>query len=171
MPKKIYKIGSSGFMLAEVIISSTLISIILVTLFILLNRLNLKYELREKYYDIDTAYLTGEVNNLLINDGSINTFISNKESTLVSGEITSIKTLEESYESSLKVKARTYFSLYNENDITALKDKNNNKTFGDYIDYLGRNLDFSLEFKYVIVGEMCQREDSDICHYYTLKVR
>ena len=61
MSKNIYKIGNKGFMLGEVVVVSSVVAAVLVTMFIAINRLSSAYETRNTYYDIDAAYLAGEV--------------------------------------------------------------------------------------------------------------
>ena len=47
------KLNKKGFMLAEVVVSASVIAVILVTLYIGLNRMTSAYETRNRYYDID----------------------------------------------------------------------------------------------------------------------
>ena len=60
------KLNKKGFMLAEVVVSASVIAVILVTLYIGLNRMTSAYEKRNRYYDIDAQHVAMEVNDALI---------------------------------------------------------------------------------------------------------
>jgi len=158
------KLNRKGFMLAEVIVVSVVIGVVLVTLFTSLSRMSSAYETRNRYYDIDSAYIAEEINDSLIRSGEVNTLISSGNSTVITSS--SLTTFKNFYTAS-SVKA--YFALYTSNGISNLKSKNSNNTFKDYIDYLGGNLIFNNDYLYVILVERCKT--SDDCYYYTFKVR
>ena len=171
------KLNKKGFMLAEVVVVSVVIATTLVTLYVALNRLISAFDTRNTYYDIDAAYLTVEVNNILIENGIINTLLSESEpqikevSSDTSNEYLDVKNFVGLYSGNKKV----YFSPYNKNKIDSIKadkdkeNKNNNQTFIDYIDYLSDNLNYGDPYTYVIISEICDGDNN--CRYYTLKVR
>lgn len=160
------KLNKKGFTLAEVIVVSVVIVTVLVTLFTALNRLVSAFETRNRYYDIDAAYLAVEVNNILIEDGTINTLLSQEESGPTHLNDSDINNISNYYKDDCNV----YFSLYNSDEIAKIsKLASVNQTLKEYIEYLNGNLNYDEEYNYVIISEMCQTEDD--CYYYTLKVR
>lgn len=171
------KLNKKGFMLAEVIVVSVVIITVLVTLFTALNRLISAYDIRSTYYDIDAAYLTVEVNDILVSNGYINDIINNGVSddlyfimhdVGLRDEFDYLQSLFNMYE---EYNIICYFSLYTSSDITTLKNKSTHQTFKDYTDYLSGNLVFDDDYTYVIIIEMCEKENTDSCKHYTLKVR
>ena len=156
------KLNNRGFMLAEVVVVSVVIATVLVTLYVALNRLTSAFETRNTYYDVNTAYLAAEVNNILVEDGSINDLILAKDIKDLSSDMSDILEL---YSGNKKV----YFSPYS-NYIVEIKNESDNQTFKDYIDYLNDNFNYNGEYSYVIIAEMCVSDRTD-CHYYTLRVR
>lgn len=166
------KLNKKGFMLAEVVVVSVVIATALVTLFIALNRLISAFETRNRYHDIDAAYLAVEVNDILVENGIINTLILNQEikdvSSDTSDEYSNVSEFINFYSGNKKV----YFSPYSNDKINLIKDESVNKTFKDYIDYLNDNLDYDDEdtYMYVIISEICDDTNNN-CLYYALKVR
>jgi len=164
------KLNKKGFMLAEVVVVSVVIATVLVTLFTALNRLSSAFETRNRYYDIDAAYLAVEVNNILIRSGEINALInSDTYSHLTNDEITNYT---EFILDELLLFNSAFYAPYPKANDEILNMKNLegvSQTFKDYIDYLNGNLDYDDEYNYVIISEICQTRDD--CYYYALKVR
>ena len=52
-------------MLAEVVVVSAVISTVLVTMYIAINRVSSAYETRNSYYDIDALFFAEEINDLI----------------------------------------------------------------------------------------------------------
>lgn len=167
------KLNKKGFTLAEVIVVSVVIVTVLVTLFTALNRLVSAFETRNRYYDIDAAYLAVEVNNLLIKNKKINSLVATGKTTsltvvnLNDANITYIKNYYKEDENNSTV--NTIFSLYNKDKIKEIERLISNQTSKDYIEYLNDNLNYEDNYTYVIISELCQTKDD--CRYYTLKVR
>lgn len=159
------KIGNKGFTLVEVVIVSVVIVTILVTLFIGLNRTSEAFATRNRYYDIDTLYIASNVNKLLIKEDSTNNFLSSDYSYL--NDITRVQNLLSSYNYSA---INAYSVKYKSSSIVSLKGEVTNQTFKDYLDYLSYHLDFNSDYTYMIVTEV-QKDNSDDCYYYALKVR
>lgn len=158
------KINNKGFMLAEVVVVSVVIAMILVTSFTGLNKISRAFETRSKYFDIDSEYFAIEVNNYLTQSGKINVLINDGSSTDIDGE--SIQDITAVYVTYGYVSVAAYFSLYNEAKINTLTGKT---TFDDYIKYFTGHYDFSEDYTYVIITEMCKTEDD--CRYYGYRVR
>ena len=66
---KLTKLGRKGFMLAEVVVVSAVISTVLVTMYIAINRVSSAYETRNSYYDIDALFFAEEINDLIKDKG------------------------------------------------------------------------------------------------------
>lgn len=152
------KFGRKGFMMAEVVVVSVVIAVVLITLFTGLNRVSSAYEKRDRYYDIDALYLAMMANDALIENGSINNLINDGTSTIIEANDEEVK---------LYKNVNLYFSLYGKDK---LKDLSTTKeTTKEFIDYLGTKFDFKDYYNYVIISEICKNDDD--CYYYALKVR
>ena len=185
------KFNRKGFMLAEVVVVSAIISIVLVTLFTGLNRVVFTYNKRNKYYDIDTAYIANEINELIIEDGSVNTLIKNSSNGKLSSLISNVsqdsnnkvKEFETAALESFNTKVTSYFSLYDKNEVEKLKDsiasqinpniKDNStlNTTKEYMEYILNKLNYQEDYTYIIIVEYQKTSDINDCYYYTLKVR
>ena len=160
------KFGRKGFMMAEVVVVSVVIAVVLITLFTGLNRVSSAYEKRDRYYDIDALYLTMMANDALIENGSINNLINDGTSTIIEAN-DDVNLLLNTYNND---DVNLYFSLYEKGKIDELKDLPNTKeTTKEFIDYLGTKFDFNDDYNYVIISEICKNVDD--CYYYALKVR
>ena len=167
------KLSNKGFMLAEVVIVASVISTVLVFLFISINRMSNAYNTRNRYYDIDAMYAAMEVNDYLIRNNLIETIDT-------SGELTSV--LEQSDYNELEeqllylydgVFISVYYVNYYPNDLSLLNSSITNKrALNDYLDYLSDNLDFeNEEYEYLIIVELRNETDLDDARFYTLKVK
>ena len=164
------KFGRKGFMMAEVVVVSVVIAVVLITLFTGLNRVSSAYEKRDRYYDIDALYLAMMANDALIENGSINNLINNGTSTIIEAN-DDVNLLLNTYNND---DVNLYFSLYEKGKIDELKDlsttkETTKKTTKEFIDYLKDKFDFNDDYNYVIISEICKNVDD--CYYYALKVR
>ena len=159
------KFGRKGFMMAEVVVVSVVIAVVLITLFTGLNRVSSAYEKRDRYYDIDALYLAMMANDILIKSGDINTIIKTGNSIKITNN--DVNLLLNTYNNDA---VNLYFSLYEKGKIDKLKDLSTTKeTTKEFIDYLGTKFDFNDDYNYVIISEICKNVDD--CYYYALKVR
>ena len=159
------KFGRKGFMMAEVVVVSVVIAVVLITLFTGLNRVSSAYEKRDRYYDIDALYLAMMANDILIKSGDINTIIKTGNSIKITNN--DVNLLLNTYNND---DVNLYFSLYEKGKIDELKDLSTTKeTTKEFIDYLGTKFDFNDDYNYVIISEICKNDDD--CYYYALKVR
>ena len=164
------KFGRKGFMMAEVVVVSVVIAVVLITLFTGLNRVSSAYEKRDRYYDIDALYLAMMANDALIENGSINNLINDGTSTIIEAN-DDVNLLLNTYNND---DVNLYFSLYEKGKIDELKDlstteETTKETTKEFIDYLGTKFDFNGDYNYVIISEICKNVDD--CYYYALKVR
>lgn len=172
------KLNRKGFMLAEVVVVAVVIATVLVTLFAGLNNVSSAYEIRNRYYDIDSLYVAMEVNDILLREfGTLNDEIIDF-SGVIYGNISqsldeNIKKFDTFYYYNVKDTIISYISPYNVDDILSLSapDGKTNNTFSEYLNYLSGNLDFSADYDYIIIVERRENNDIDDCYYYALKLK
>ena len=168
---KFSKLNNKGFMLVEVVITSSVIAATLVGLFITLNKVSSSYEKRNRYYDLDAQQLAIEFNE----------FAKENTITLPVGIIDKYTIGQEKiekYETSfgplltnLNRYCRIYTASYNKDSISNLVDSNSTESFKDYIEYLKNSFDSNTAYSYVVIVEMWNREDKNNYYYYALKVK
>ena len=145
-------------MLAEVVVVSAVISTVLVTMYIAINRVSSAYETRNSYYDIDALFFAEEINDL-IKDKELQT-----DSNPNSNPKLSLGDLSTAYQS-LGYKANGYYITPSTLNNT-IEDK---QTLKDFMSYLKSKLSNDNNYKYIIVSELCTPDDD--CRYYALKVK
>lgn len=141
-------------MLAEVVVVSAVISTVLVTMYIAINRVSSAYETRNSYYDIDALFFAEEINDL----------IKDKEPQTDSNSKLSLGDLSTAYQS-LGYKANGYYITPS----TLNNTIEGKQTLKDFMSYLKSKLSNDNNYKYIIVSELCTPDDD--CRYYALKVK
>ena len=157
------KKNNKGFMLAEVVVTSTLLLTIMVSLFFTFNKIYVRYERLTKYKNIDGFYAIDNFLEYIFNTTSndnINKILekkgTNKYIYIINNEICQIANT--TYCNKLK---KTYnitnLLLINEvkDDIDNLDKTTYNKTFIEYFDYLKKYYPFD-EYaanSYLVVAE------------------
>lgn len=141
-------------MLAEVVVVSAVISTVLVTMYIAINRVSSAYETRNSYYDIDALFFAEEINDL----------IKDKEPQTDSNSKLSLGDLSTAYQS-LGYKASGYYITPS----TLNNTIEGKQTLKDFMSYLKSKLNNDNNYKYIIVSELCTPDDD--CRYYALKVK
>ena len=138
--------NNKGFMLVEVIITSTVILTGMILFYSSFNSLFSKYKEREVYHDIDAFYATKEMINALL-ENNLNTFL-NTNSDLETVNLIENGTCNESENNyinknnfcttlkNLYQVKNMIFTYYDENVLKNKKEKLTNETFKDYIDYI-----------------------------------
>jgi len=161
------KLDRKGFMLAEVVIVSVVVATVLVTLFTGLKNVSSAYQTRNRYYDVDSLYAAMDINDILIKNNS--TFINSSTAL----ELINDSDINQFYDFYKKTgySIKSYLVPYNNEQMLALKDLNNNITFDEYIDYLGGNISFNENYNYIIIVERTNINDKDDCYYYALKLK
>lgn len=156
------KLGRNGFMLVEVVVVSAVISTVLVTMFIAINRVSSAYSTRDSYNSVDALYLAMAENDILRENTGLSDLICNKSN---AREITD-SSLKGAYNSIGSI--NLYYSPYDSGKVLSLK--NNKATFDGFIDYIDNKLDYSnTNYNYLIIAELCKTEDD--CYYYALKLK
>ena len=163
------KLNRKGFMLAEVVVSASVVAVVLVTMYIGINRMTAAYGKRNRYYDLDAQELAMVVNDTIRNNGSDVTF--DNSGILLSEQISSkyskTKELFDLYKNNLKYNNNVYI-VKDKNGFNTMKSLNINQSFKDYIDYFVSKTSFDEEYSYFIVVELEKGSDY---YYYTLKVK
>lgn len=170
------KLNKKGFMLAEVVITSSVVAVILVTIYIGINRMNNAYDKRNRYYDIDAQQVAMEVNDLLkrnytaidifndYNKDYISLITIEEDNEIGYDEILNI------YNKKFKTPPKVYL-VNNEQGFKDLKKEQSNNLFKDYTDYyINKYKDDLSSYSYFVVVEL-QKKDENDCYYYTLKVK
>lgn len=167
------KLNRKGFMLAEVVVSASVVAAVLVTMYIGINRMTAAYDKRNRYYDLDAQQVAMEVNDLLKRDSEqkLNNFTS------LTDNYYSLEDIENNYQvnyselkdvfSSLGENINTYY-VKNEDGFNTMKSLNINQSFKDYLDYFISKTNFDENYSYFIVVEL---ENGSDYYYYTLKVK
>lgn len=145
-------------MLAEVVVVSAVISTVLVTMYIAINRVSSAYETRNSYYDIDALFFAEEINDL----------IKDKELQKDSNSKLSLGDLSTAYQN------QDYLNYKEANGYYITPSTLNNtiegkQTLKDFMSYLKTKLSNDNNYTYIIVSELCTHDDD--CRYYALKVK
>lgn len=171
------KLNKKGFMLAEVVVSASVIAVILVTLYIGLNRMTSAYETRNRYYDVDAQQVAMEVNDALIRGNYLDSVKSsaNTSSNYIYNMSDEFAADYQGFHDQLKSNfdyydVQVFFSLYADDKLGELKEVYKTASFGNYIDYLLDKIDFNESYSYFIVVEL-QKKDVNDCYYYALRVK
>lgn len=161
------KLNRKGFMLAEVVVSASVVAVVLVTMYIGINRMTAAYDKRNRYYDLDAQQVAMEVNDLLKRDSEQNNFTS------LTDNYYSLEDIEVNYSklkdvfNSLVENINTYY-VKNEDGFNTMKSLNINQSFKDYLDYFISKTNFDENYSYFIVVEL---DKNNNYYYYTLKVK
>mgnify|MGYP004563302127 CR=1 FL=1 len=138
--------NNKGFMLVEVIITSTVILTGMILFYSSFNSLFSKYKEREVYHDIDAFYATKQMINTLL-ENNLNKFLNTHDNleTIDLIENGTCKESENNYinknnfcttlKELYQVK-NMMFTYYDENVLENKRKSLNNETFKDYIDYI-----------------------------------
>lgn len=189
--------NSKGFMLAEVIITSTVIITALIGLYTTFNKIYNKYNIRNSYYDIDGVYAIKGMINHLIKDNKLNNILSDKDTgtfnsnqiyLIKNGKCNNFSTSSNSYTISLYNDnyCKSLQNLYKINNLIVmdydkkllidesngnnLKDSVNNQTFKDYIEYISNYYTFEKDkYSYLFIIEY--KNDKNEFNYSSLEVR
>lgn len=176
--------NNKGFMLIEVIITSTIVITTMVTLYTSFNKLYNNYRTKNSYYNIDAVYATRDIINLMLNNDYnlsefiYNTFPNNTYGFIIKKGICYLG--DESTETTRCSDRQKYYKIQNmilsEYDSESLNNLKNtssaqlNQTFKDYIDYLITYYDIKQteEYSYIILTEI---QDGDNYYYANLRMR
>ena len=142
------KLNKKGFMMAEVIVVSSIVLITLTSLYISYNKIYSTYKKRINYYDVSIIYDLDKIRrNTAIDEPTNNTKIEND---VISEPNTTV------YAIPLPI---------TDNKITDLSQENTtfNTTFNEYLEYLKNSITVN-NCNYILVMEKCD-EDNKGCKY------
>lgn len=141
--------NNKGFMMAEVVVVSSIIIVALVAFYTSYNKIISLYNQRLDYYDVRTLYELASVREKNNVDGKLKDEYSGKKITngVDSGRIVYI---------------------VSKNKINDLKSKGIKQTFKDYIDYLSSSKGTNFDTDKILVMERCISNDD--CKYAYLEV-
>ena len=140
--------NNRGFMLAEVVITSTVVLTSLISLYVVFNKLYKNYNTRVSYYEIDGVYATREMINSLIGSGKIELLSKVSPEAGIDGSIPFFDLIKdgrcnEEYELSFCDSLKNGYSIenlyvikYNKTSVKELKNSNITNTFKDYLDFV-----------------------------------
>ena len=134
--------NNKGFMMAEVVVVSSIVLVTLVSFYASYNKIISLYNQRIDYYDVTTLYELAYIRN------NINDY---------SGYSSKDVIINESYQ-------QVYYLNYQDLDKLSVT----NQTFKDYLKYIKDAVDF--ETDYILVMERCINNDIDNCKYAYLEM-
>lgn len=155
------KLNNKGFMMAEVIVTCSIVVITLVGLFTSYNKTYLRYKERSNYFNVDNAYACNYLkdllieNNILYNNTAsyyyIDNTINDKISVLLNNyNITSVIVVD----------------LSQTTTIEGLITDSMSNTYKDYLKYLNNSIVYDLtQEKYLLIMER-QKVVNDTTNYY-----
>ena len=162
--------NNKGFMLAEVVVTSTVIIVSLIGLYTTFNKIYNRFEQKEKYNNIDGVYAIKNMIDILMETGDINNILpdSGQQAIITSSSCLNISTIINNYceslQSTYNIK-NMYIIEYNMESIDYINVEN--KTFKDYIKYLKNYYDFTNnEYKYLFIVEYKDDETDDKNNLY-----
>lgn len=165
-----------GFMMAELVVVSSIVLITLVGLYTSYNKIYSIYKTRIRYYDVVTLYRLGyyrdilKVNNILYDvvDSSNNGIVEVYNSSNNDSSIFSLPEIERPS----GVEDRVYMinNAGGSIDREMFATMNLHTTFLDYIDFLENSIDNFAEFSYMLIMERCIPGDENDCSYAYLEV-
>lgn len=166
------KLNKKGFMLAEVVISASVVAVVLVTMYIGINRMTAAYDKRSRYYDIDAQQVAMEINDVIEKSGKDDVFKSTSGllmSRLINTRYPETVDLFNIYVDDLKYTSCNAFVVRDVNAFDVLLNSSNmNQSFANYLSYFVKKIDFSENYSYFVVVEL---KKNGGYYYYTLKVK
>ncbi len=175
------KNNNRGFMLAEVVVTATIVLTALISLYITFNKLYKNYNTRSYIYDIDGIYAIKDVISILMDTGDINNILANYTNTTEVKSIELIKsntcsnTISDDFKNHCESIQEIYninnmyITKYKSNHITSLKNNVNNTTFKDYLSFLNNKYNFTDgNYTYLFIVEYKNDNTSDDYYYSNL---
>lgn len=163
--------NKKGFMMAELIVVSSIILVTLVGMYTSYNKIYSIYMNRIGYYDVATLYRIGYYRDVLDTNNKLNEVIEKSKEKVV--DISNYIPLAEQIGNTKD----TMFMIYNNKksiNSSIFSGKSVNQTYKDYVNYLSNSIDFG-GFNYMMVLERCNKLDNgdidiDNCKYAYLEI-
>ncbi len=155
------KLNKKGFMMAEVIITCSIVVIALVSLFTSYNKTHLRYKERRNYYNIDNAYACNYLKEELIENNILYTNTASYYE-VSSGLSDNITALINAY----NISGAWVIDLSQNSNIENLIPNVNN-TYKDYLKYLNNSIIYDLtQDKYLLIVERRVVVNDTTNYYY-----
>lgn len=155
------KVNNKGFMMAEVIVTCSIVVVTLVGLFTSYSKAYLRYKERSNYYNVDNAYACNYLKDLLIEN---NILYNNTASYyyISSTANNDIDVLFNNY----NITNAIVVDLSQTNNIEGLITDTMNNTYKDYLKYLNNSIIYDLtKEKYLLIIER-KKVVNDTTNYY-----
>lgn len=173
-----------GFMMAEVVVVSAIVMVVIVGLYQSYNKIYLAYTTRIKYYDATTLYRLGYYRDILITNNLLETQINklkNNEATIIdiyNPKGTNLFELPKTEVSSYitdtvflvptKKNNNKYIITTDVLDEKDIQNDDIHQTFKDYLSYLSTSTSFNSN--YLMLIERCNAKDKNDCYYAYLEI-
>ena len=152
------KLNNKGFMLAEVIISASVIIVTLVSLYAGFARVYKAYEIRSTYYDADSVYALKTISDYFIDEMVFNSYISGINNTNRYVEFKEIGTPSNKIDAFINKMIenysfkRFYLTRYNSDYLESIESISSD--LKEYIDFLDSDkvID-NTNYKYIFISE------------------
>lgn len=138
--------NNKGFMMAEVVVVSSIILVVLTAFYTSYNKIISIYNQRLNYYDVATLYKLADYRDNSLSDNPQNGLNNGSD-----GE-------------------KIYYVNKNTIKNNDLNDPDINQTFKDYLSYLSTSLDFDSLPNKLLVMEKCDSDGTSNCKYAYLEV-
>lgn len=152
------KLNNKGFMLAEVIISASVIIVTLVSLYAGFARVYKAYEIRSTYYDADSVYALKTISDYFIDEMVFNSYISGINNTNKYVEFKKNESPSNKIDAFINKMIENYnFNFYlTRYDMEYLNSvKSISSDLEEYIDFLDSDgvIDDDANYKYIFISE------------------
>ena len=158
-------INNKGFMMAEVVVVSSIVLIFLTTIFTSYNKIYKTYVERISYYDVVTLYRLAYYRDNLIETGVTDTNIKNKMNKYIKDANNAVEITD-----NVKTGDKVILIKNNKANVSSssIGSINIHPTFKDYLDDLKTSVALNAK-NYVMVMERCEN-DVNNCKYAYLKI-
>ncbi len=152
-------LNNKGFMLAEVIISASVIIVTLVSLYAGFARVYKAYEIRSTYYDADSVYALKTISDYFIDEMVFNSYISGINNTNRYVEFKEIGTPSNKIDAFINKMIenysfkRFYLTRYNSDYLESIESISSD--LKEYINFLNSDgvIDDDANYKYIFISE------------------
>lgn len=153
------ELNNKGFMLAEVIISASVIIVTLVSLYAGFARVYKAYEIRSTYYDADSVYALKTISDYFIDEMVFNSYISGINNTNRYVEFKEIGTPSNKIDAFINKMIenysfkRFYLTRYNSDYLESIESISSD--LKEYINFLNSDgvIDDDANYKYIFISE------------------
>ena len=149
---------SKGFMLAEVVVTSTIVMTTLISLYVTFNKLYTNYKVRTRYFDIDGVYAIKAMIDTMLDTGELKSQIPTSSNYIqincdnIPQSKNSCKSINETYNI-------TNMYIVKKESLSSLQTESN-QTLKDYITYMQKYYNINdTNYNYFIIVEYKNNND------------